>query len=694
MNLSINILGKRKYITVALLTILFTIIAQFILSPPKASAAYDGGRLIDNGIFLDAASMNASQIQSFLSGKGGALAGKSFVMNCDAAGEQAKQIYLSLGAPCNQSVAASSIIYYTSQVYGVNPRVILSTLQKEQSLITATNPTDRQYAQAMGYACPTSGSCSDSSNFFWQIDNGTWVMRFHYERALGNRNWWYTSSSWTCGTEKAYYKPNLYPNQNVNFYDEDGVYYRTHYMVTAASSSLYCYTPHAYNNPQGLYGLPQFGSTGRYYTGSYNFVKFFELWFGQTTQGTAPSVIYKSANNNSLYAVWAGKKYYIPSWDAMIAWGFHNDPVSTVSDSYLNSLEEGDNLSNIVKTDSPGSSLFLLDDGKRYPIPYDACLKNLDGTTKTTYSWGIDCFNTGVSKTLPEVFISTYTTPDITLPQMIAYQDTVWKLEQGKKRRIVDGLVVDVLGGWGNVRWMKDYNANQAIGKLIMRNGFVVRFSNSGQVYFYDNNRLNPIPDPATIYAWGLQSQPIHDFPASFNSDPLPTGSTLSRIAKNVENGNYYIIDNGYRMALAGSTSDWPLGSSIDVTSGGLSLTPEIPLSNVYKSDYGNLFTVFNKKKYYFATMDDFSALGFNFAAVRRLPAAIEYMSGLDYGGMHLANGRLFKVDTNLNQIYRISNNSSQYVNSINYPGLPYDKLITVDQTTAQRYPISGTYSP
>jgi len=253
-----------------------------ILHSQKASAAYDGGRLIDNGLFLDATAMDAAQIQSFLASKGGGIASKNFNLNCDVAGAQAKQAYLLLGAPCGQDIAASQIIYYSSRVYGLNPKVILSTLQKEQSLITSPNPTDRQYAQAMGYSCPTSGSCDSASNFFWQIDNATWVLRYHFERARGNMTWWSPSSSWTCGTEKAYYKANLYPGQNVNFYDEDSVYYRTHFIGNAATSSLYCYTPHAYNNPSGLYGLPAYGSTGRYYTGSYNFVKFYEIWFGST----------------------------------------------------------------------------------------------------------------------------------------------------------------------------------------------------------------------------------------------------------------------------------------------------------------------------------------------------------------------------------------------------------------------------
>jgi hypothetical protein len=251
---------------------------------PKAHAAYDQSRLIDDDVFLNSATMDPGTIQNFLVSKGSGLASSSFLFDCPAAGATANNAYIQAGAPCGRTVLASTIIYYAAQIYGLNPQAILATMQKEQSLVTTPNPTSWQINEAMGYACPDSGGCGASS-FFYQIDNGTWDLRFHMERARGNMTWWYTSTSWVCGTAKNYYSPNLYPSQNVNFIDDDNVLYRTLWMTNAASSSLYCYTPHAYNNPQGLYGLPPFGTVGRYYTGSYNFVAYFESWFGSTKSG-------------------------------------------------------------------------------------------------------------------------------------------------------------------------------------------------------------------------------------------------------------------------------------------------------------------------------------------------------------------------------------------------------------------------
>lgn len=304
----------RNSITKLLLLALATAISLFVMQlihVAKASA-YDNGRLIDNTVFLDAKSMSAGQIQSFLVSKGSGLANMNFVLQCYGSDSQERAWYTAAGATCDTPIPASHIIYYAAQIYGINPKVVLATMQKEQSLTTAPNPASWQLNQAMGYACPTSGNCEGTSSFPYQIDSGTWALRWHYERANGNLTWWRTSTSWTCGTEKKYYKPNLYPGQNVRFYDEADRHYTTFHMYSAATSALYCYTPHAYNNFPGcipVWGVsytserPVVGNVGNCYSGSYNFVYWFEVWFGSTLEDT-PGAIYRLYNkntNNHLY---------------------------------------------------------------------------------------------------------------------------------------------------------------------------------------------------------------------------------------------------------------------------------------------------------------------------------------------------------------------------------------------------------
>lgn len=281
-------MSKVTIKTIHYFSILAIIALGFVFLPAqKTLAAHDGARLIDNNVFLNANSMNIAGIQNFLANKNSGLASRSFVLNCYAQNSKERQWYTAVGAPCDQNVPASQIIYYVGKVYGVNPQVIMATMQKEQSVITAPNPAAWQLNQAMGYACPTTGDCDSNSSFFWQLDNGTWALRYHYERANGNNTWW-NNGSYTCANPSQFYKPGLWPGLNVTFYDGNGTPYRSYTLVNAATAAFYCYTPHTYNNPQGIYGNPAFGSTGIYYSGWYNFVTAFESWFGATTSNSQP----------------------------------------------------------------------------------------------------------------------------------------------------------------------------------------------------------------------------------------------------------------------------------------------------------------------------------------------------------------------------------------------------------------------
>ncbi|MDD4290429.1 MAG: hypothetical protein PHH83_04160, partial [Patescibacteria group bacterium] len=85
--------------------------------------------------------------------------------------------------------AASQIIYEAAQRYRVNPKYILVTLQKEQSLIQWEGvPPQKRLDWACGYAVCDSCSMSDPKiqkykGFGKQIDNTAGAMRFYYDSA-------------------------------------------------------------------------------------------------------------------------------------------------------------------------------------------------------------------------------------------------------------------------------------------------------------------------------------------------------------------------------------------------------------------------------------------------------------------------------------------------------------------------------
>src|SRR5579872_1042478 len=105
---------------------------------------YNPSNLIDNPTFLSSGSMSAGQIQAFLSNIGSGLAGLSDTEACDST-------IAPYYSHCGQTISAAQIVYDTSQAYGVNPRAILATMQKEQSLVTDPTPSASQINCAMGY---------------------------------------------------------------------------------------------------------------------------------------------------------------------------------------------------------------------------------------------------------------------------------------------------------------------------------------------------------------------------------------------------------------------------------------------------------------------------------------------------------------------------------------------------------------
>ena len=107
---------------------------------PAAAFEFNPSYVISDSEMLDEDSMTEEQIRAFLDAYG-TLGERTFTDVDDA------------------RKGAAEIIYDAAQRNGINPRVILVMLQKEQSLIDDEDPTGDQLDWAMGY-----GIC-DSCNY-------------------------------------------------------------------------------------------------------------------------------------------------------------------------------------------------------------------------------------------------------------------------------------------------------------------------------------------------------------------------------------------------------------------------------------------------------------------------------------------------------------------------------------------------
>ncbi len=244
----------------------------------------------------DHTSMSIASIQRFLEEHGSGLARRSF------------SDYLGVTKP------ASEIIWQAAVESQINPKVILATLQKEQSLIGDPNPTQRQLDRAMGYRCPDSGSCNVSTlDFGKQVDGATWQFRQYLDRP---QDWFFKVGE---------------------TYDVDGGSYFIK-PVTTATAGLYNYTPH--------------------YSGNLRFWNIWQDYFGKNfPEGS----LVKAHNNPGVWLVQYGTRRLITSWGVLVS-RFDPDRILTVSQTDLEKYTVGPSIKfhNFSLLGAPDGKVYLL----------------------------------------------------------------------------------------------------------------------------------------------------------------------------------------------------------------------------------------------------------------------------------------------------------------------------------------------
>lgn len=255
-----------------LLVAVATLIAPVTVgAAPPAHAAdlsqFNAGDIISDATFFDTSTMTQAQIQQFLQSKetgcaSGATCLKDYYDTTRSIGGDAMcGAYAGGGAE-----RASAIIYKVAQACGINPRVLLVTLQKEQGLVTSTWPSSSNYAFAMGANCPDTTGCSgNSAGFFIQVYSGAWQLK-RYANPPGTSNYftWYAPGH----TWNILYNPNT------------GCGRKAVYVANQATADLYYYTPYTPDQAALNAGYGTGDSCSSY--GNRNFFNYFTDWFGST----------------------------------------------------------------------------------------------------------------------------------------------------------------------------------------------------------------------------------------------------------------------------------------------------------------------------------------------------------------------------------------------------------------------------
>jgi hypothetical protein len=278
----------------------------FSVSGLASADSFNQNSIISTPVFDYSGSMNPAQIDAFLNG---------FANSCISSNSGFRAIDPNGYNPTNGFlyggyVTAGQAIYDAAQAYGLNPQVLITTLEKEQSLVTGrnnfsgycNNGDQHKYAAAVGYGCPDSGTtysytglnlyqrngvtvtnvgptCVNSAikaGFSQQIIRAAWLLKFGEQRSQGNINWAVIKGSWnnsddpqTCyGGPMTQGTWQRCPSGGSAYYDGYTTIDNTAvHMDSGPTAALYWYTPH--------------------FAGNQNFYSIFTQWFG-STQTTTP----------------------------------------------------------------------------------------------------------------------------------------------------------------------------------------------------------------------------------------------------------------------------------------------------------------------------------------------------------------------------------------------------------------------
>jgi len=235
---------------------------------------FDPGNIIDDSLFFNKDAMTEAEIQAFLNAK---------VRNCISGftclkdyRETTRTIPATPMCTTYQGGAnesAARIIFKVAQACGISPRVILVTLQKEQSLVTHTSPSGSRYRSAMGAGCPDTAPCdAEYYGFFNQVHYGAYLFkRYTQPPGTGAGTSWPTRFDlrYPVGqTSAVLYHPNRdCGTQNV-------------FIRNQATHALYIYTPYTPNQAAINAGYGLGNSCSSY--GNRNFFNYYTEWFGST----------------------------------------------------------------------------------------------------------------------------------------------------------------------------------------------------------------------------------------------------------------------------------------------------------------------------------------------------------------------------------------------------------------------------
>ncbi|MEI3866047.1 hypothetical protein V6S02_02995 [Microbacterium sp. CCNWLW134] len=343
--------------------------------PAADLALFKPGNIINDATFFDSSTMSAAQIQSFLNARvPSCQAGYTCLKDWTDSSRTIPADAMCAGYSGVSNERAAQIIFKVAQSCGINPRVLLVTLQKEQGLVTHTWPSDWRYTIAMGQGCPDTAACDTRYyGFFNQVFGAAWQLK-RYANPPG------TSAYFT------WYAPGK--TWNIRFNPNSSCGSAPVFIENQATANLYYYTPYQPNAAALRAGYGEGDACSAY--GNRNFFSYFVDWFGSTqSSGLA---LARTASNPAVFLLAGTSRWHVADADDYSELARVFGPAATVSDSFLAGFAARGSTGAVLHNASTGV-MSLVEGGALHRIP----------TCEIATMWGAAC---GRPTTVPDGMLS------------------------------------------------------------------------------------------------------------------------------------------------------------------------------------------------------------------------------------------------------------------------------------------------
>ena len=304
--------------------------AQFATATP-VDPKFDPGNILSDNDALNAKCMSADQIQNFLNQKGGFLA-NYVTTNAHGTPKTAAQIiydaaannYDCTGVTLSDTPTEAEIQSKCQAITTVNPKFLLTLIQKEESLVEDQNPQSSQLDWAAGYGCPDGWTCNPYYKGFGKQVNSAALQFLYYMQ-----------------------HPEKYKYQVGGTYTMTDFGSSTTFTIKSqATAALYNYTPHVFN-------------------GNYNFYKLWNKYFPHNSIYYPDGALLQLKNTNTFYLISNNKKQPFANPGALIS---RFDPKKAIAvdqsvlDNYVTSTPLQFPNYSLIQT--PDKKIYLLVDEK------------------------------------------------------------------------------------------------------------------------------------------------------------------------------------------------------------------------------------------------------------------------------------------------------------------------------------------